>query len=333
MECAAIRLGAGTGPVAQGVLPRRFPCYITSPVRLGSPLMNRWAPGGWAPPEGTLGSPAPKRRPGEDTRGGHSRPCKWGPCAGRWRREYGVRPGLVLVQFVEQGLRCGGDVVVTILGGPALDGENRAAMQPAEITEGKAVAPLRVVRHLGVFAQMPRAVLLVPVLVDECVFCLGVGRVLAPIVTGIPGKPRVLDELPSMTQRRVVDLDSHEVVSALSQFSGAGAAEAVARPGTGAPRPAASFAMPEARAVAGGCRADQVPEMPFRSRSSPVLPVTGFHRGRRGLSWRTVRTAPGSGRGFPRRRRCSWPRRCQGPRRGAAGRFANIRRTALRFGN
>jgi len=48
-----------------------------------------------------------------------------------------------------------------------------------------------------------------------------------------------------MTQRRVVDLDSHEVVSALSQFSGAGAAEAVARLGTGAPRPAASFAMPE----------------------------------------------------------------------------------------
>ncbi|WP_179128999.1 hypothetical protein [Arthrobacter sp. 49Tsu3.1M3] len=116
--------------------------------------------------------------------------------------ENGVRPGLVLVEFVEQGLRSCGDVVVVVLGGPALDSENRATMQPAEITEGKAVAPLGVVRLLGIFSQMPRSVLRVPVLVDECVFFLGAGRMLTPVVAGIPGNPRVLDELPGMMQRR-----------------------------------------------------------------------------------------------------------------------------------
>lgn len=172
--------------------------------------MNNWGPGRRARPEGMRGSPAPKGRPGEDIPvAGNPGPQAGGPCAGRWRRKNGVRPGLVRVQFVEQGFRCGGDVIVVILGGPALDGENCAAMQPTEITEGKAVAPLGVVRLLGVFAQMPRTLLRVAVLFDECVFLLGVGGMLAPIVAGIPGKPRILDELPSMTERRVVDLDSH----------------------------------------------------------------------------------------------------------------------------
>jgi hypothetical protein len=52
--------------------------------------------------------------------------------------------------------------------------------------------------------------------VDERFFLLGVRGVFAPVVTGFPGEPWVRDQLPGMTQRRVIDFDGHRVVSALS---------------------------------------------------------------------------------------------------------------------
>ncbi len=64
----------------------------------------------------------------------------------RFRREGPGRCGrLVFVEFLEQGFRCRGDVVVVVLGCTALDGKNCAAVKPPEIPEGKAVASLCVV--------------------------------------------------------------------------------------------------------------------------------------------------------------------------------------------
>ena len=56
---------------------------------------------------------------------------------------------LVLVEFVEQGLRCRGDALVVVLGCPALDGKNGAAVQPPGIPKGKAVAGLGAGRPSG----------------------------------------------------------------------------------------------------------------------------------------------------------------------------------------
>ncbi len=85
-------------------------------------------------------------------------------------------------------------------------GKNRAAVQPPEIPEGKAVLTLSVVRFLGVHAQIPLAVFRVPVLVDERVFLGCVRGMFAPVLSRIPGDPCVLDQLPGMPQCRSVGL-------------------------------------------------------------------------------------------------------------------------------
>ena len=83
---------------------------------------------------------------------------------------------------------------MAVLGGPAFQGDNGAAVDLLEIPEREAHAAFRLIGFVVVVSQVPFREISEAMLVDEGVFVVGRWCVLTPVITDVAFNLPVLDE-------------------------------------------------------------------------------------------------------------------------------------------
>src|ERR1700680_4367842 len=107
------------------------------------------------------------------------------------------------------------DVIVLVVSCSTFRGENSATVDILEVTIGKLIPSLGMLRLLDVYPQVPFGVLLKPILANELVLLFRDGPVFTPLIPLVKNYISVLDQVLCTIDGSLVQSDGHDPILSL----------------------------------------------------------------------------------------------------------------------